>query len=242
MSAPEAEDSGLLFVYGECGPNVTEDEFNNWYDNEHAPLRLTVPGISSAARYKTTDGKAPSWLALYDAMNPGVLQGEPYKALSAQASGREKSIVSRLATLNRRIYDRFTTVKSPNFSAASLPAKFVLVVGIEPAPEKEEEVNRWYDEEHLDLMSKVPGFIRARRYKLVSHLELAGQANASPTQVLPFPYLTLYDWETDPYTADIAFQAAISTPWSAKVLGELPSSEFRLFALHEGFSKYRREY
>lgn len=241
MSAQDVDD-GLLFVYGECGPNVTEEEFNDWYDNQHAPARLTVPGISSAARYKTTDGKAPSWLALYDAMNTDVLQSDAYKALSAHASSQEKSIISRLATLNRRIYSRFATFQGPAISATALPSKFVLVVGVEPAPEKEEEVNRWYEEEHLGLMSKVPGFIRARRYKLVSHLELAGQANASPTQVVPFPYVTLYDWENGAYTVDIAFQAAISTPWSAKVLAELPSSEFRLFALHEGFSKYRKVY
>jgi hypothetical protein len=53
---------GLVFVYVEAGPHVSEadlngvfctgfqvrqhiEEFTDWYDNEHAPLRLTVPGF-----------------------------------------------------------------------------------------------------------------------------------------------------------------------------------------------------
>ena len=34
---------GLLFVYTDPGP-VPAAEFNDWYDNEHGPARLAVPG------------------------------------------------------------------------------------------------------------------------------------------------------------------------------------------------------
>ena len=39
--------AGLLFVYtdpGSSGP-VTEAEFHDWYDHEHGPARLRVPGL-----------------------------------------------------------------------------------------------------------------------------------------------------------------------------------------------------
>lgn len=253
-----ATDNGLLFVYAECGPDVTEAEFNgksnmrsamqfsqtnhrsfvtDWYDNEHAPARMNVPGFSTALRYKTTDSKPPSWLAIYDTTSPDVLQSDAYKALNTNASSNDKSIVSRLTTLSRRVYSRFVTVENPNISASTLPAKYVLVVGIEPAtPEKEEELNKWYRDEHLTLLSKVPGFIRARRYKLVSNVELAGKADPnSPAAV--FPYVTLYDMETDTYSSTPEFKDALSTPWTVKVLGEVASAEFRLFVIHKNFSK-----
>ncbi|KAF8068617.1 hypothetical protein FPV67DRAFT_1414813 [Lyophyllum atratum] len=229
-------DNGLLFVYGECGPDVTEGDFNDWYDNEHAPARLTVPGISTAIRYKATDGKPPSWLATYDVTTPDVLQSDAYRSLGVNASANEKSIISRLATLHRGIYNRIATVQNPDVGATALPSKFTLVVGMAPSPDKEEDFNKWYEEEHLGLMSKVPGFIRARRYKLVSEVELAGKADPTSLAVA-FPYVALYDWESDAYTKEPSFTEAISTPWSAKVLAEVPRLELRLFALHRDFSK-----
>ena len=53
---------GLLFVYSDPG-TIPVPEFNDWYDNEHGPARLTVPGISAGYRYRDLDGRVPPWLA-----------------------------------------------------------------------------------------------------------------------------------------------------------------------------------
>ncbi|KAG5642177.1 hypothetical protein DXG03_003440 [Asterophora parasitica] len=232
------EDSGLLFVYGECGSDVTEEEFNDWYDNEHAPARLALPGISTGFRYKAPDGTTPSWLAIYDTTTPEYLQKDAYKSLSINASEREKSIVSRLAILNRRIYTRIATLEKPGFDAAAdLPAKALLVTGRQPAsPEGEEDLNRWYTEEHFVLLAKVPGFLRARRYKLVSQIELAGKADVNPPSVA-YPYLAVYEFDHEAFRDDPAFKAAVSTAWTAKVNSQTAGSEKRLFVLHKSFSK-----
>ncbi|KAG6907767.1 hypothetical protein DXG01_007480 [Tephrocybe rancida] len=236
MSTPQAND-GLLFVYGECGPHVTEEEFDEWYNNDHAPARVALPDFSTALRYKAVDNKSPSRLAIYDITTPDALQSDAYKALSINASQKEKSIISRLALLNRRIYRRFLTYQNPDFDPNSLPAKVTLVVGMAPGTEeKEEDHNRWYSEEHLALMSKVPGFIRARRYKFVSSVELAGNADPASSPVA-FPYITLYDWESTAYLNEPAYKEAISTPWTVKVFSEVAKSEQRLFELQETFAK-----
>ena len=101
-SAASAAD-GLLFVYSEPGA-VPAAEFNDWYDNEHGPARLTVPGISAGYRFQALDGQAPHWLAYYE-MKSGVLDSPEYKALWAASSAREKSIMSSLAALDRRVYE-----------------------------------------------------------------------------------------------------------------------------------------
>jgi len=49
---------GLLFVYTDPGP-VPAAEFNDWYDNEHGPARLTVPGITSGSRFHALDDAVP---------------------------------------------------------------------------------------------------------------------------------------------------------------------------------------
>ncbi|KAG6810179.1 hypothetical protein H0H92_012970 [Tricholoma furcatifolium] len=239
-SSPHADD-GLLFVYGECGPHVTEDEFNEWYDTEHAPARIALPLFSTAVRYKAVDGKSPSWLAVYDTATPEDLQSPAYTALAANASANEKSIISRLRTLNRRIYRRIATVDSPNLDATTqtslLPAHAVLVGGFNPgSPEVEREMNKWYEEEHLEMLSRVPGFIRVRRYELVSHVELAGNADPSVPGV-SFQYLALYEWENEKYRDEEAFKTAVQTPWSVKMVGAIAGYEDRSFVLYKNFEK-----
>ena len=39
--------AGLFYVYTDPGA-VDETEFHDWYDHEHGPARLTVPGLRPA--------------------------------------------------------------------------------------------------------------------------------------------------------------------------------------------------
>ena len=50
-----------------------DKEFNDWYNTEHLPELLAVPGILSAARYKAVKG-GPKYLAFYELENVGVLR------------------------------------------------------------------------------------------------------------------------------------------------------------------------
>ncbi|KAH0578343.1 hypothetical protein J132_08688 [Termitomyces sp. J132] len=238
MTSTTRVNDALLFVYGECGPYVTEEEFNEWYDKEHVPARLVLSDFSTAARYKAADGKSPSWLAIYDVTTPEVLQSDAYKTLSVNASANEKFIISRLAVLHRGVYRLCLTIENPSPGSALLPGKVVVVVGILPkTPEQEEEIDRWYSVEHLPLLSKVPGLIRARRYKLLNDVELAGKADpTSPT--IAFPLLTLYDWESASFADEPAYKEAISTSWSSKLLTKVGEGlEVRSFSLYKSFAK-----
>jgi hypothetical protein len=41
--------AGLLFVYTDVGAGpVAEADYHDWYDHEHGPARLTVPGLTGA--------------------------------------------------------------------------------------------------------------------------------------------------------------------------------------------------
>ena len=46
-------------------PAEHEDEFNRWYDEEHIPERLSIPGVLNAARYVAVRG-GPKYLACYE--------------------------------------------------------------------------------------------------------------------------------------------------------------------------------
>ncbi len=72
---------GLLLVMIEVEPEH-EADFNRWYNEEHVPERLSVPGFLNARRFVAIEG-APKYLALYDLESPEVLDSEAYKKLLA---------------------------------------------------------------------------------------------------------------------------------------------------------------
>ena len=125
---------GLLFVFSEPGPAVSEAEFNDWYDNEHVPLRVPIPSFQSWSRWVVVDDKKPSYLAFYDVTHPNAINEPPYSTLADTRSEREKSIISRLALLDRRSYTLHEVVHPPRAGAAYDPRKpgpYVSIVQVE---------------------------------------------------------------------------------------------------------------
>ena len=47
---------GLFLVYTDLIDPKYEEEFNAWYNTEHLPELLTLPGFLDAARYVATRG------------------------------------------------------------------------------------------------------------------------------------------------------------------------------------------
>jgi len=207
---------------------------SDWYDNEHAPARLTVPGFTNAIRYKATDSITPSWLAIYDLNSPSVAFSEPYKALAAKASDRERRLIPQLATLNRRIYESYSVKVNPQNPPNVLPGNFITVITMLVKPELEEEFNRWYEEEHMSDLGKVPGWYRGRRYKLISSVELANLGNnEKPTH----NYLAIHEWANDTYPDTPEFAATLTNPWTTRILKEVTEVNGRGFVIHKEIQK-----
>jgi hypothetical protein len=61
--------------------SVMEDEFNDWYDLEHLPQMLAVPGIDTAARFVAIEGW-PRYLAVYDLKEFAVLRSAAYRSMT----------------------------------------------------------------------------------------------------------------------------------------------------------------
>ena len=71
---------GLLLATMEPPPAI-EEEFQDWYDNEHFPERRDCEGFLTAGRYVCLDGW-PKYLALYDLADTAVLHGPAYAAIA----------------------------------------------------------------------------------------------------------------------------------------------------------------
>jgi hypothetical protein len=71
--------------------------------------------------------------------------------------------------------------------------RFAYVVFTRPVDGQEAEYNRWYTEQHVRDLLRIPGVIAAQRFKL-----------AQPDAGAPAPYLAVYEIETDDVNQTLA--------------------------------------
>jgi hypothetical protein len=207
--------AGLFYVYTEPG-SADEAEFHDWYDHEHGPARLKVPGFRGACRYHALDDGKPPWLALYEMDSPEVLDSPEYKALAAEASDRDKSVAAGLAALDRRVYEQLSEDGSP----VGRPAPVVLAVAMSVPAGSEDDLAAWYTEEHIPMLLEVPGWRRIRRFRLTR-----GMDGPAPD------FLFLHELAGPEVLEDPRYRAAISTPWRDRVVASALRRERRVFGL-----------
>lgn len=76
-------------------PLAFEEEFNAWYDLEHLPERMSVPGFETGLRYASV-GPAPRYMAMYDLSRFAVLESEAYRRVGgANSSPWSKRVLAR---------------------------------------------------------------------------------------------------------------------------------------------------
>lgn len=91
---------GLLVVFAQTGSQCTEEEFHDWYSNEHIPLRTaTLSHFHTATRFVALDQKEPKWSAIYTISDNEIFEMEAYTKLRANRSPREAGVVGRLAMM-----------------------------------------------------------------------------------------------------------------------------------------------
>src|SRR5947208_2940033 len=81
-------------------------------------------------------------------------------------------------------------------------SKNVFIVTMEVEPDWEAEINRWYDEEHIPLLLKVPGYRSSRRYVAVE---------GAPR------YMAFYEMDSHDNWRSAEHEQAVNTPWTARV-------------------------
>jgi hypothetical protein len=153
--------TGLLVVWTDIAPEF-EAEFNQWYDTEHVPQLLGVPGFLSGRRYQAVDGK-PKYLAIYELADERVLKGDAFREVRDNPTPWSKKIIPQFR--NTQI-GAFRQIFSHGERSAG-DAEFVLTVRLNTPADHENDFNAWYNEDHIPALVKVPGVYCARRYVAV---------------------------------------------------------------------------
>ena len=79
-----------------------EKHFNEWYNNEHIPALLKVPGVIGAYRYISLQD-APKYIAIYELSNPDVRTSEAWKK-AVEMTPKPKDVTTQNVT--RNLYER----------------------------------------------------------------------------------------------------------------------------------------
>jgi hypothetical protein len=190
---------GLLFAAFDFS-SAHEDEFHDWYDHEHVPERLRVPGFLNAERW--IDGQNPKiHVATYDLESPNVLATSAYRAVT----GDNQSVwTSRVTGMCRRIMRFEGEQLLPGNLTAAADARALLVASMNIDPAVEPEFTEWYNTEHLPQLAAVPGVLVARRYRATD--------TASERR-----YLALYHLRDANVSASSAWATAANTPWTERM-------------------------
>src|SRR5262245_44649688 len=91
---------------------IAEDEFNDWYDFEHIPERLRVPGFLACERWIGADNPKIS-VATYELENADVVKSAAYNAIGNHARGGDNlSVWSKRVTARVRSEEHTSELQS----------------------------------------------------------------------------------------------------------------------------------
>ena len=191
---------GIFLVYADIEAK-DEKEFNEWYNTEHLPELLAVPGIIAAARYEAVKG-GPKHLACYELENVEVLQTPAFTNRPRTPWGERVSPSVIGSNMTRIVGEQ---IFPAGIEMPDRPMAPVLQIGRMSVPaEVDAEWNAWYNGEYIPGYRKVPGVIYARRYRV--HEGTSG-------------YTTVYEFESTavPESAEWKEQQQHSSPNSPRM-------------------------
>ncbi|KAL3420477.1 alpha beta hydrolase fold family [Phlyctema vagabunda] len=214
--------TGILYVTMQPEPSLPAAQFHDWYNNEHGPLRLRLSSVDNGFRYRASDLSSPSeaspqkpeWMAIYDVNDMSELIKPPYTTLREEGikSPREFATMKQIA-VDRKFFDLVSSRESPAFEKleqvkAEGQGSFLLAASIRVKPGQGPELDKWYDEEHIAMFQKIPGWLRTRRF-------VTAAVEGKPADDVE--YLALHDFTPENGIGGPEFRAAVSTEWAQRL-------------------------
>jgi len=238
---------GILYVTMQPAAALDRAAFQDWYNNEHGPLRLRLsPHITNGFRYRaldldnnaSTDSKPHEFMAIYDLPDMNFLDSEDYLKLRSPPiqSSREQSIRPDI-TINRRNFDEVRTWASSSFSAletlSSTNKEDNVLVATSCTVLSESslsEFNSWFEDEHIPMISKIPGWLRSRRF-IVSPTE--GQTKHD--------YLALHEYTSAASLKSTEMAAVKDDPKTKEMMKHVGNTERRVWKRYYTFGPAPRD-
>lgn len=198
-----AAETYYLFVLNDAAPGL-EDEFNRWYDQQHAQDVLVNPDYVDSQRYVASErqlrqeARVPNKYAIkFRIVTQDIARSLQYIHENIR-SGRTvptKSIARGSGTGGDFVYRAITDVRrgrahgSNQGSKQDATTRYLYIVFSTAAAGKQNQFNDWYNDVHAPKVAQLDGVTQWQRFEL------------SPSQLTPRrisdveQYLVMYDIE-----------------------------------------------
>jgi len=211
-----------------------EDEYNKWYNEQHAPDVVAVPDFVTAQRfvkndlplYRMVDLQVPKYLIVYKIVTNDV--EAVFTEVSRRLQTRE-TVISPTFDSNTSVSYVYRTFRpeikgvggEPDGATPGPKQTYYQVVFTAMADGKESEFNLFYDNHHAPELAAIPGFVSAQRMIL---------ARPSTASIPATKYLALFKVEpsdiaavkqaaTRPGTTSPAFDTQATRGYTFRAIG-----------------------
>lgn len=193
-------------------PAELEEEFNAWYDEEHVPARLALPGFVGAVRYRKHpagpgSGQMPRYGVTYFLEGLAALETPAYRRLKDSPSARSRPMLRSVSGFTRFLAEEAARVVRPGTPAPET-APLLYPVFFSVPPERQKELEAWYDREHIPILMEEPQWRACVRYRI---REAAGGERT---------HLALHYLESSEALRSPVRDRARQTPWRRKLAAE----------------------
>lgn len=156
----------------------------------------------------------PEWMAVYDMTDMDDLTKDAYLRLrDPPVKGQRETETMKQIRVDRRVYDFVEARESKDFkrledvkNEGEGNVMVAVLLTLHPGADKQAELDKWYREEHMVLLSKVPGWLRTRRF-ITSSIDPKAQIEC----------LALHEYTPKNGLDGPEFQAAITTKWNDEI-------------------------
>lgn len=210
---------GLLYVLVTPSESLSAEDLHAWFKG------LTgIDDVLNATTYTAADGQNPKWLSVYELANVDAAS-----AWLSQFQPSSTGAAASFDTLEMRIYELFSAKTSPGYAAALGTERIFRTIGLQPGPElSEKEFNEWYEDEHVPLLSAVPGWLKSTRWILKKKSGWTRQDEEGTVQIRKEEgeedlarYFSIHEWESVGSFSLPEFKLATNTPWRDRVIPKL---------------------
>jgi hypothetical protein len=179
-----------------------EDEMNRWYNEEHVPNLLKVPGYVGATRYVAIEG-SPKYMNFYQIESLDAFRSpERQQAVNTPWSDKVRPHLKSQLAIYEQIFPDEGVLQGASWGPGTVYPGGLLVNRMDVSSEGEQDFNDWYNQEHLNALSQVEGNIASRRFRALE---------GSPR------YMAIYELTEPAVQASAAWAKAVDTPWTARV-------------------------
>jgi hypothetical protein len=153
---PASQSTGLLHVEFDY-PLDGLEELHDWYNTEHIPERVSIPGFVTGRRFAAIEG-SPRWSAIYELETPAVLETPAYSRFKGadETVWTKRILLTSRPSFRRSVFELLSSAPgATDTRAPGPPGLFSLrLTGLAPA-----------DDSDLRALLAAPGVRWARLYR-----------------------------------------------------------------------------